>query len=60
MDINSLMAQLADFFSNGIGKIIGDVMRVIYHFLYPANADAARVPEAADAAKAAAGATAAQ
>lgn len=54
------MAQLADFFSNGIGKIIGDVMRVIYHFLYPANADAARVPEAADAAKAAAGATAAQ
>ncbi|MCK7638197.1 hypothetical protein [Corynebacterium pygosceleis] len=60
MDINSLMAQLADFFSNGIGKIIGDVMRVIYHFLYPANADAARVLEAADAAKAAAGATAAQ
>lgn len=54
------MAQLADFFSNGIGKIIGDVMRVIYHFLYPANADAARVLEAADAAKAAAGATAAQ
>lgn len=40
------MAQLIEFFSHGIGRIIGDVLRVLYHFLYPANADAARIPEA--------------
>ena len=47
------MAQLTEFFSHGIGRIIGEVLRVLYHFLYPANAAAARVPEAVDAAKAA-------
>lgn len=44
------MAQVADFFSHGIGRIIGDVLRAVYNFLYPANADAARLPETADAA----------
>ena len=53
MDINTLMAQLTEFFSHGIGRIIGDVLRVLYHFLYPANAEAPRVPEVADAARAA-------
>lgn len=48
------MAQLSEFFSHGIGKIIGDILQAIYHFLYPANTDPARTPEVVDAANGAA------
>ncbi|MEJ5997819.1 hypothetical protein [Corynebacterium sp. H130] len=45
MDINSIMTQVVDFFSHGIGEIIANVMRVIYAVLYPANAEAAHPVE---------------
>ena len=41
MDFNAILTPLGAFFSDGIGKIIFDVLQAIYGFLYPSNADAA-------------------
>lgn len=41
MDLASLVDPLVGFFSNGIGKVIMDVLTFLYELLYPANAPAA-------------------
>lgn len=41
MDFNAILGSAASFFSEGIGKVISDVLNVFYSLLYPANADAA-------------------
>ncbi|MFI5505718.1 hypothetical protein ACFLIN_10340 [Corynebacterium kutscheri] len=35
------MNPILEFFSTGIGKVIADVLKVIYTILYPSNADSA-------------------
>lgn len=42
MNLDAITAQLTAFSSEGIGKVIKDVLWTIYSLLYPANADAAR------------------
>ncbi len=41
MDFAALLEPVIKFFSEGIGKIIADVARAVYEFLYPSNAPAA-------------------
>lgn len=45
MDFNAILGQAAAFSSEGIGKIIFDVLQSLYALLYPANADAAHPVE---------------
>lgn len=42
MNLDAILSQLTDFFSQGIGKAIADVLWAIYTALFPANAEAAR------------------
>ncbi|WP_179948286.1 hypothetical protein [Corynebacterium liangguodongii] len=42
MDFNALLAPVVAFSSEGIGKVLFDVLQVIYGLLYPANAEPAR------------------
>lgn len=42
MNLDAIVSQLTQFFSNGIGKAIADVLWTVYTFLFPANAEAAR------------------
>lgn len=41
MNIDAIVTQLTDFFSQGIGKAIADVLWAVYSVLFPANAEAA-------------------
>lgn len=41
MNLDVIVSQLTDFFSQGIGKAIADALWAIYTVLYPANAEAA-------------------
>lgn len=41
MNLDVIVAQLSQFFSDGIGKIIADLLWNLYTILYPANAPAA-------------------
>ncbi|WP_291313874.1 hypothetical protein [Corynebacterium sp. UBA2622] len=41
MDFNAILEPVIKFFSEGIGKVIADVLRTVYEFLYPSNAPAA-------------------
>jgi len=41
MDLGAIVEPLIAFFSDGIGKVIADALRLIYNILYPANAPAA-------------------
>lgn len=45
MDLGALLEPMLAFFSDGIGKVIADVLRAIYEVLFPANADAAKPVE---------------
>ncbi|AIT90135.1 MULTISPECIES: hypothetical protein [Corynebacterium] len=46
MDINAILLPVMDFFSQGIGRVIANILQAIYSFFYPANAPAATLPEA--------------
>ncbi len=41
MDLAALIDPVIAFFNDGIGKVIRDVLTLIYQILYPANAPAA-------------------
>ncbi|AKK07267.1 hypothetical protein CMUST_14875 [Corynebacterium mustelae] len=41
MNLDAVLEPILKFFSDGIGAIIANIAKAIYHFLYPANADAA-------------------
>ena len=41
MDLNAILDPIVAFFSEGIGKIISDVLRTLYSVFYPANSEAA-------------------
>ncbi|WP_269431752.1 hypothetical protein [Corynebacterium deserti] len=43
MDFNTIINPIIEFFSTDIGAIIAQFSRVLFDFLYPANADAAAV-----------------
>lgn len=41
MDLDSLLAPLVAFFSDGIGAVIFSILEFFYSVLFPFNADAA-------------------
>ncbi|QNP92379.1 MULTISPECIES: hypothetical protein [Corynebacterium] len=41
MDINALIESISHFFTTDIGAIIWQLLRGVYEFLFPANAEAA-------------------
>ncbi|AKP09606.2 Hypothetical protein Cp262_1980 [Corynebacterium pseudotuberculosis] len=38
------MLPVMNFFSQGIGRVIADILHAIYSFFYPSNAPAATLP----------------
>ncbi|MDK8796179.1 hypothetical protein QP994_10300 [Corynebacterium sp. MSK044] len=45
MNLDAIVAQLSQFFSDGIGKIIADFLWNLYTILFPANAPGAHPVE---------------
>ena len=41
MNLDDLIAPAVEFSSQGVGAVLLDILKSIYHLLYPANAEAA-------------------
>ncbi|QNE90355.1 hypothetical protein H0194_05140 [Corynebacterium incognita] len=41
MNFNEILEPVIEFFSHGIGAIIAEVAKFLYHFAYPSNAEGA-------------------
>lgn len=43
MDFNAIINPVLEFFSEGIGEVIANILKALYAVLYPANSDAATI-----------------
>ena len=43
MNIDATLEVLTKFFSEGFGRMVADFLRIVFDFLYPANAEAASI-----------------